>query len=130
VQSRDQALQKHGYKVLAYLCRHREDFFRADFQKIVDALLGGVATSLSAPKRFRLMCLQAVILVLQGAEPPPLDLRGTPDQTPEEERNQVGCRIFFSSSWVLGSGVFSVSEALQKFTRVLPMDTFSDFPFG
>lgn len=74
VQLRDQALQKHGYKVLAYLCQDRSDFLRANSAAVISSLLAGVASSLSAAKRFRLACLQAVILALQSPDASSLEL--------------------------------------------------------
>lgn len=90
LQSRDQALQKHGYKVLAYLCQERPDFLRSNFAAIVASLKAGVATALSAAKRYRLVCLQAVILALQSPEAsslhlPPDDV----DSSEESPANQV-----------------------------------------
>jgi len=58
-QERDQAVQKRAYRLLAYVCGERPDFAAAHLAEVLEALLAGVATSLSAAKRYRLRCLQA-----------------------------------------------------------------------
>ena len=51
-------MQKRAYKLLAYILEERQDFGRQNFQEVLDSLLLGVASSMSAAKRFRLRCLQ------------------------------------------------------------------------
>jgi len=68
LQEKDQAVQKRAYKLLAYILEQRQDFAVAHFQEILDSLLLGVASSMSAAKRYRLRCLQVSEL-----SPPPLD---------------------------------------------------------
>ncbi len=58
LQEKDQAVQKRAYKLLAYILEQRKDFAAANFQDILDSLLLGVASSMSAAKRYRLRCLQ------------------------------------------------------------------------
>lgn len=102
MQSRDQALQKHGYKVLAYLCQERPDFLRSNFAAIVGSLKAGLATALSAAKRYRLVCLQAVILALQSPDASSLHLpKEDLEASDESPANQVppsssdsGCEWF------------------------------------
>lgn len=57
-QEKDQAVQKRAYRLLAYILEQRENFARENFQEILDSLLLGVASSMSAAKRYRLQCLQ------------------------------------------------------------------------
>ena len=57
-QERDQAVQKRAYRLLAYICGRRPEFTRTHLGEVLGALLAGVATSLSAAKRYRLQCLQ------------------------------------------------------------------------
>ena len=57
-QEKDQAVQKRAYKLLAYILEERQDFGGQNFQEVLDSLLLGVASSMSAAKRFRLRCLQ------------------------------------------------------------------------
>lgn len=58
VQEKDQAIQKRAYKLLAYILEHRSDASINQFQEILDSLLLGVASSMSAAKRYRLKCLK------------------------------------------------------------------------
>ena len=58
MQEKDQAVQKRAYKLLTYILEERQDFALAHFQDILDSLLLGVASSMSAAKRYRLRCLQ------------------------------------------------------------------------
>ncbi len=58
MQEKDQAIQKRAYKLLAYILEHRLDASLSNFQEILDSLLLGVATSMSAAKRYRLKCLK------------------------------------------------------------------------
>ena len=51
-------MQKRAYKLLTYILEERQDFALAHFQDILDSLLLGVASSMSAAKRYRLRCLQ------------------------------------------------------------------------
>lgn len=51
-------MQKRAYRLLAYICARRSDFTRAHLTEVLEALLAGVTTSLSAAKRYRLKCLQ------------------------------------------------------------------------
>ncbi len=68
LQERDQAVQKKAYKVLAYICEHRPDFLLPHFGEVLAELQAGVTSSMSAAKRFRLRCLKAVILLLEGPQ--------------------------------------------------------------
>lgn len=61
LQEKDQAVQKRAYKMLAYILEQREDFALSHFQEVLDSLLLGVASSMSAAKRYRLKCLQVSI---------------------------------------------------------------------
>jgi hypothetical protein len=69
-QERDQAVQKRAYRLLAYICAERHDFARAHLAEVLEALLAGVATSLSAAKRYRLRCLQARARAGRSGRPP------------------------------------------------------------
>ena len=79
MQERDQALQKHAYKLLAHACEARPSYLHAHLQTLLDALLAGVATALSAAKRWRLRCLRAVVLLLQSPDAPHISLDGEGD---------------------------------------------------
>ena len=57
-QEKDQAIQKRAYKLLAYILEHRLDASLGQFQEILDSLLLGVGSSMSAAKRYRLKCLK------------------------------------------------------------------------
>lgn len=76
-------------------------FGRAPVQ-VLETLLAGVTSSLSAAKRYRLACLQAVVLTLLASDAPPVrlaaaaageDAEGDGDadvaMTEEEQRKQV-----------------------------------------
>ena len=65
-------MQKKCYKVLAYVCEQRHDFLEVNFQDVVDALLAGMASSLSAAKRNRLRCLKAAVLAMARPDGPAL----------------------------------------------------------
>ena len=58
VQERDQAVQKRAYKALAFVCSARHDFTVPHLKEVLETLLAGVTSSLSAAKRYRLQCLQ------------------------------------------------------------------------
>jgi hypothetical protein len=58
VQERDQAVQKRAYKILAFICAVRQDFTVPHLREVLETLLSGVTSSLSAAKRYRLQCLQ------------------------------------------------------------------------
>lgn len=60
VQEKDQAIQKRAYKLLAYILEQRRDVLLSNFQDILDSLLLGVASSMSAAKRYRLKCLKVL----------------------------------------------------------------------
>lgn len=75
---KDPAFQKKAYKVLAYLCQARPDFCRPAFQEVVDALLQGGATAVSAAKRHRLLCLKAAILEMLAPDGPDVDVTTLP----------------------------------------------------
>ena len=61
---RDPAVQKKAYKLLQYLVEHRPDFYSQDFESLVERILQGSTTAMSASRGFRIKCLKSVILHL------------------------------------------------------------------
>lgn len=59
-QGKDQAVQKRAYRLLAYILEQREVYAKANFQDLLDTLLEGVKSSMSAAKRYRLRCLKVI----------------------------------------------------------------------
>ena len=57
-QEKDQAIQKRAYRLLAYVLEERKDYAFAHLQEVIDNLLLGVASSMSAAKKYRLRCLK------------------------------------------------------------------------
>ena len=51
-------MQKRAYKALAFVCSARHDFTVPHLKEVLETLLAGVTSSLSAAKRYRLQCLQ------------------------------------------------------------------------
>lgn len=51
-------MQKRAYKILAFICAARHDFTLPHLKEVLEMLLSGVTSSLSAAKRYRLQCLQ------------------------------------------------------------------------
>ena len=51
-------MQKRAYKILAFICLARRDFTVPHLKEVLETLLSGVTSSLSAAKRYRLQCLQ------------------------------------------------------------------------
>ncbi len=96
-QERDQAVQKRAYKLLAFITAKRRDFTLPALREVLETLLAGVTSSLSAAKRYRLACLQAAVLLLLAPDAPDVDLRGEDDagMSAEEQRKQV--RTWFIS---------------------------------
>lgn len=86
-------MQKRAYKLLAYITARRRDFTLPAVREVVEALLEGVTSSLSAAKRYRLACLQAAVLLLLGPDAPEVDLGMETDAgtSHEEQRKQVRC---------------------------------------
>ncbi|CAD7700237.1 unnamed protein product [Ostreobium quekettii] len=62
LQDKDAAVQKKGYKLLAYITNERKHFLLQNFQDVVGTVLGGGSTCLSPAKRFRLQCLNPIIV--------------------------------------------------------------------
>ena len=81
MKGKDPAIQKKSYKILAYLCESRLDFVQPHFQEVLQVLLQGTATAVSAAKRYRLRCLKAAILELVQWTGPDLDLSELPGVT-------------------------------------------------
>lgn len=75
---KDPAIQKKAYKILAYMCESRPDFVQPHFQGVLQVLLEGTATAVSAAKRYRLRCLKAAILEVVQWDGPELDLSELP----------------------------------------------------
>jgi ribosomal RNA-processing protein 12 len=88
------AVQKKGYKALAYLCESRPDFLAPNFQGVAAALLGASPASVSAAKRYRLRCLKAVVLELVRPDGADVDLRALPgvggEAMSEDEEEEGG----------------------------------------
>ena len=84
MQERDQAVQKKAYKLLAHICQHRQDFLADNFGAVLEALVTGMPSALSAAKRHRLTCLQTSVLLLLQPEVP--GLTGTPELATAEQR--------------------------------------------
>jgi hypothetical protein len=84
-------VQKRAYKLLAYITAKRRDFTLPNLREVMETLLGGVTSSLSAAKRYRLACLQAAVLLLLSPDAPDVDLRGKEDasMSVEEQRKQA-----------------------------------------
>ena len=90
VQERDQAVQKKAYKLVAYICEQRPDFVQQNCQDLLDCMLAGVVTSISAAKQYRLRCLKALILLLQSNDAPDVTMaQGPADASPTEIKQQV-----------------------------------------
>ncbi len=53
-------MQKRAYKALAFICSARQDFTVPHLKEVLETLLAGVTSSLSAAKRYRLQCLQVI----------------------------------------------------------------------
>jgi ribosomal RNA-processing protein 12 len=81
---KDPAVQKKSYKIIAYLCESRQDFVHPHFTDVLDVLLRGTSTAVSAAKRYRLRCLKAAILELVTWEGEELDLSSLPGFEDEE----------------------------------------------
>jgi len=64
VDERDPAVQKKAYKLLHYLVEYRPDFYGQDFEAVVERILQGGTTAMSASRGFRIKCLKSVILHL------------------------------------------------------------------
>ena len=54
-------MQKRAYKALAFICHARHDFTVPHLKEVLETLLAGVTSSLSAAKRYRLQCLQVAL---------------------------------------------------------------------
>lgn len=91
VQERDQAVQKKAYKLLAHVCEHRQDFLAEHFGDVLEALVTGMPTALSAAKRHRLRCLQVSVLLLLRPEVP--GVHGREELSTPEKRQQVVCSV-------------------------------------
>lgn len=90
MQERDQAVQKKAYKLVAYICEQRPDFLKQHCQDLLDCMLAGVVTSISAAKQYRLRCLKALILLLQSNDAPNVTMAQSPaEATPTEIKQQV-----------------------------------------
>ncbi|KAK9818389.1 hypothetical protein WJX72_011834 [[Myrmecia] bisecta] len=90
LQERDQAVQKKAYRVLAYICEQRPDFLQPKFGDMVELLLAGMATSLSAAKRYRLRCLKAAILAIETGQAPEFEAVDEDGSlTQDQKRQQV-----------------------------------------
>lgn len=61
---RDPAVQKKAYKIFQYLVEHRPDFYGDDFEGLIERILQGGATAMSASRGFRIKCLKSIILHL------------------------------------------------------------------
>lgn len=88
-------MQKRAYKILAYICRHRRDYVICNLREVLETLLAGVTSSLSAAKRHRLACLQSIVLLLLSPEAPEVDLSmsSADEAAPmsEEEQRKQAC---------------------------------------
>lgn len=92
MQERDQAVQKKAYKLVAYICEQRPDFLQQHCQDLLDCMLAGVVTSISAAKQYRLRCLKALILLLQSTAAPDVTMAQAPaEASPTEIKQQVCC---------------------------------------
>ena len=84
-------MQKKCYKVLAYVCEQRPDFLEAHFQDVLDALMAGMPSSVSAAKRNRLRCLKAAVLAMARPDGPTVqpasdDVGGSRDDATKQVR--------------------------------------------
>ncbi|KAJ9506030.1 hypothetical protein QJQ45_002495 [Haematococcus lacustris] len=91
--TKEAALQKKGYKVLSYLVCSRPTFLRTHLGEVLSLVVGGATCSLSAAKRYRLRCLQPLILLLSGKEPlPPGCLPSLPLAAPSPTSDTPGAK--------------------------------------
>ncbi|KAK9815144.1 hypothetical protein WJX73_008694 [Symbiochloris irregularis] len=112
LQERDQALQKRAYKLLAHACNARGPAYpRAHLQPLLDALLAGVGTAMSAAKRWRLDCLKAIVLVLLS---PDADWEGLRLDGDEAEAGNAAAQRRQVVSALVGEIVLCTKEVNQK----------------
>ena len=88
-------MQKKCYKVLAYVCEQRPDFRDAHFQDVLDALMAGMPSSVSAAKRNRLRCLKAAVLAM--ARPGGPTAAGDDAGSRDDATKQVGLPRFLGA---------------------------------
>ena len=89
-------MQKKAYKLLAHICEHRQDFLAEHFGDVLEALVTGMPTALSAAKRHRLRCLQVSVLLLLQPEVP--GVGGREELSTPEKRQQVHCQQRYNKS--------------------------------
>ncbi|GAB4822579.1 hypothetical protein N2152v2_009625 [Parachlorella kessleri] len=110
LQEKDPAVQKKAYKILAYICEHRGAYMEAHFQDVLETVVAGMATSVSAAKRYRLRCLKAVILALARPGSAPAVELGDDDSdamSPEDKAKQVVASM-------VGEIILCVKESNKK----------------
>lgn len=65
----DSAIQKKGYKLMAYLLEARQTFVAAHLTEVLQLLVGeGAKVCVSAARRFRLRCVSALVYLLSSLE--------------------------------------------------------------
>jgi ribosomal RNA-processing protein 12 len=99
-------VQKKCYKVLAYICEQRPDFLEAHFQDVLDALMAGMPSSVSAAKRNRLRCLKAAVLAMARPDGPMAQPAGDDAGSRDDATKQVGLPGFsgVTGVWIHPSG--------------------------
>lgn len=68
INEKEPGLQKKSYKILYYLIDSRPEFFMSDCENVIEKIVAGGLTAMSASRGFRIKCLKSIILQLLNDE--------------------------------------------------------------
>lgn len=115
-EEREPALQKKGYKIMAYILESRADITQPQFQQLIEWLLLNVTTSLSAAKRYRLRCIKEALLLLIQPDGLPVSLpsRADHDIKGEEKDQDRKTKARAVVAEMVGEIILCLKEANKK----------------
>ena len=113
-EEREPALQKKGYKVMAYILESRADITEPQFQQLIEWLLLNVTTSVSAAKRYRLRCIKAALLLLIQPDGLPVSLPTRVDHDIKDEVQDRKTKARAVVAEMVGEIILCLKEANKK----------------
>lgn len=121
IQEKDPAVQKKAYKILHYIVADRPDFCGTEFEMVIQNVLEGGATAISASRAFRMRCLKSIILHLLDDKGSDVDLSKISFIDVEDTGMSATDKVRLITIPMISEIVLSIKESNKK-TRAAAFD--------
>lgn len=124
IKEKEPSLQKKNYKILHYIIESRPDFYSSKCEAIIELMIDGGSTAMSASRGYRIKCLKSLILYLLVDDHDKVDLQLIPSISGEslEYSNLSGTdTVKVIMTPMISEIVLSIKESNKK-TRASAYD--------